>query len=333
MKPFRCIAVAALALGSIPSLAKDDTVVVYSSRGEDLIKPVFDAYTAATGTKVQYITDTEAALIQRLKGEGARTKADLFITVDAGNLWQAANEDVLQPVESKILAANVPAHLRDPQNRWYGLSVRARTIIYSTKRVKPADLSSYEDLATDKWKKRLCLRTSKKVYNQSLVAMLIVAHGEAETQKVVQGWVKNLATEVLPSDNDVIKAIDAGQCDVGIVNTYYFGRMKKDKPELNVAIFWPNQNNAGVHVNVSGAGVTKHAPNKAAGVKLLEWLSGAQAQKLFADGNLEYPVATNVQPDASVASWGPFKQNVINVSKAGELQATAIKLMDRVNYR
>jgi len=308
-------------------------VVVYSARGEDLIKPVFDAFTKETGVKVEYITDTEAALVQRLKGEAERTKADLLITVDAGNLWQAAHEGVLQPVDSATLTENVPAHLRDPGQQWFGLSVRARTVAYSTKRVKPEEISSlasYDGLADAKWKGRLCLRTSKKVYNQSLVAMLVAQHGEVKAQTIVDGWVANLATEVFPNDTDLLKAIDAGQCDVGLVNTYYFGRLKRDKPELAVALAFPN---AGVHVNVSGAGVTKYAPHKKDAVRLLEWMSGPAAQKIFADVNLEYPANPKVDPDAAVKAWGTFKQDVINVSKAGELQSVAIKVMDRAKYR
>jgi iron(III) transport system substrate-binding protein len=308
-------------------------VVVYSARNEQLIKPMFDAFTKETGITVKFVTDKEGPLMQRLKAEGANTPADVLLTVDAGNLWESANEGLLQPVDSKELEKNVPAHLRDPENRWFGLSVRARTIAYNTQKVKPGELSTYEDLAGPKWKGRLCLRTSKKVYNQSLVGMLIAQHGEAKTEEIVRGWVANLATEPFSDDTKTLEAIAAGQCDVGLINTYYYGRLMQKDPKLPLALFWPNQSGSGVHVNVSGAGVTKHAKHKAEAVKLLEFLSSSKAQNLFADVNLEYPVNPAVKPDPSVASWGSFKQNPINVSKAGEFQAAAVKLMDRAGYK
>lgn len=313
--------------------AQADEVVVYSARNEQLIKPLFDAYTGETGVRVTFVTDKEGPLMQRLKAEGENTRADLFITVDAGNLWQAAHEGLLRPVMSPTLEKNIPAHLRDPEDRWFGLSVRARTIVYNTDRVRPAELSTYEALGDPKWKGRLCLRTSKKVYNQSLVAMMIAEHGAAKTEEIVRLWVGNLATDVFPDDTKMIQAIAAGQCDVGIANTYYFGRLKQKEPKLPAALFWANQKDKGVHVNVSGAGVTRHAKHAQAAVRLLEWLSSAKAQNLYADVNLEYPVNPRVKPDAIVAAWGSFKPNPINVAKAGELQAEAVKLMDRAGYK
>ncbi len=272
-------------------------VVVYSARNEQLIKPLFDAYTKETGVKVTFVTDKEGALLQRLKAEGQNTPADMLITVDAGNLWEAAREGLLKPVKSKILAANVPAHLRDPGNQWFGLSVRARTIFYNTRKVKPADLSTYEDLGSPKWKGRLCLRTSKKVYNQSLVAMMIAEHGEPKAEQVVKSWVANLATDPFPDDTKMLEAVAAGQCDVGIANTYYFGRLMEKKPGLPLAVFWPNQKGSGVHVNVSGAGLTRYAKHEKDALALLEWLSSPKAQNLFADVNLEYPVNPAVKSD------------------------------------
>jgi iron(III) transport system substrate-binding protein len=310
-----------------------ETVVVYSARNEQLIKPVFDAYTQATGVKVRFITDKEGPLLERLKAEGPNTQADILITVDAGNLWQAAQQGLLRPVQSQALTANIPANLRDPLDQWFGLSVRARTIIYNTQKVKPSDLSTYEDLGSPKWKKRLCLRTSKKVYNQSLVAMMIAELGEAKTEKIVKSWVDNLATDVFPDDTRMMEAIAAGQCDVGIANTYYYGRLMKDKPNLSLGIFWPNQQDRGVHVNVSGAGVTQHAKHPEAAVRFLEWLSSEEAQNLFADDNLEYPANPKVKPHPQVAAWGSFKQDLVNVSRAGELQSAAVRLMDRVGYK
>lgn len=310
-----------------------EEIVIYSARNEQLIKPLFDLYKKETGVDIKFITDKEGPLMQKLKTEGANSPADILLTVDAGNLWQASNEDLLKPVDSKILKANIPAHLRDPKNRWFGLSVRARTIFYNKDKVKPADLVSYEDLANPKWNKRLCLRTSNKVYNQSLVAMMIAEHGEKKTEEIVSGWVKNLATPVFPDDTKMLEAIDAGVCDVAVANTYYFGRYAAGKADTKVGIFWPNQKTKGVHVNVSGAGVTKHAKNEKGAIKFIEWLSSEQAQNLFVDENYEFPANSKVKAGEKIASWGTFKPNVINVSKAGELQASAVKLMDRAQYK
>lgn len=331
----RLIAALLLTAVALPAAAED--VVVYSARNEQLIKPLFDAYTRDTGVQIKFITDKEGPLMARLKAEGRNTPADMLLTVDAGNLWQASEEGLLRPIQSKTLQANVPAHLRDPGNEWFGLSVRARTLVYNTRKVKPADLSTYEDLANPKWKDRLCLRTSKKVYNQSLVAMMITEYGEGKTEDIVRGWVANLATSPFPDDTKAMEAVAAGQCDVTLVNTYYFGRLMAKQPNLPLAIFWPNQNlknkAAGVHVNISGAGVTRYARNPAGAQKLIEWLSSDKAQNLFADVNLEYPVNPSVTPDKTVAAWGSFRQNLINVKEAGSLQAKAVKLMDRAGYK
>lgn len=316
----------------LPAFAAEE-VVVYSARNEQLIRPIFEAYKKETGVDVKFITDKEGPLLVRLKAEGKHTHADLLMTVDAGNLWQASREGLLRPVRSSVLAANIPPHLRDPGNEWFGLSVRARTIVYNTRKVKPSELSTYEDLGNPEWKDRLCLRTSKSVYNQSLVAMMIAELGEAKTEKIIRSWVNNLATDVFPDDTQVMRAVAAGQCDAGIVNSYYFGRLKAKEPSLPLALFWPNQEGRGVHVNISGAGVTRYAKHEAAAVRLLEWLSSEKAQNLYADIDLEYPANPQVKPASQVAAWGSFKQDQINVSRAGELQREAIKLMDRAGYR
>ena len=310
-------------------------LTIYSARKEHLIKPLFDAYSAQTGVKIEYITDKAGPLLQRLKAEGKNTRADLLITVDAGNLWHAANEGILQPVNSEVLTTNVPANLRDPNNQWFGLSLRARTIVYNTDKVKPEQLSTYAALGDKAWKGRLLLRTSKKVYNQSLVAMMIAEYGEEQTEQIVKAWVANLAAAPFSNDTKTMEAIAAGQGDVGVVNTYYFGRLKKKDPSLPLALFWPNQatEGSGVHVNVSGAGVTRHAKHPEAAIKFIEWLSSDKAQNLFADINQEYPVNPSVKASDEVASWGTFTASPFDLSKAGELQSAAIKLMDRVGYR
>ena len=316
-----------------PLVVHADEVVVYSARNEHLIKPLFDRYTQETGVQIRYITDKEGPLLQRLAAEGARTPADMLITVDAGNLWHAAQSGVLAEISSPVLEANVPVNLRDPKGRWFGLSERARTIVYSTERVQPGELSSYEDLADPKWQGRLCLRTSKKVYNQSLVASLIARHGEEGAEQIVRGWVANLAAEPFSNDTKAMEAVAAGQCDVTIVNTYYFGRLEKERPDIPLALFWPNQDSSGVHINVSGAGVTAHAKHPEAAQQLLEWLSSETAQGDFAGLNMEYPVNKTVAPDPIVSAWGTFKADDLNVNEAGRLQADAIRLMDRAGYR
>ncbi len=324
---------AALALSAAATSAHAaEEVVVYSSRIDELIKPVFDAYTAKTGVNIKFITDKEAPLMQRIKAEGENGVADLLITVDAGNLWQAEQMGILQPFTSPVIDANIPPQYRSSSHAWTGLSLRARTIVYSTDRVQPSELSTYEALADSNWEGRLCLRTGKKVYNQSLTATLIETHGAAKAEQILQGWINNLATDVFADDNAVILAVDAGQCDVGIVNTYYYGRLHQANPELRAKLFWPNQGDRGVHVNLSGVGLTQHAPHAEAAKKLVEWMTTAEAQSLFADINQEFPANPAVKPSAEVAAWGSFKADSIPVEIAGKRQAEAIKMMDRVGW-
>ena len=324
-----------LAVISMPVYASiaSDEIVVYSARKEHLIKPLFDMYAKKTDVKIKYITGNEGALLERLKAEGKNTPADMLITVDAGNLWHAAQEGVLQPVQSAALEAAIPGNLRDPDDNWFGLSVRARTIVYNTAKVDPAMLSSYEELAGEQWKGKLVLRTSKKVYNQSLVASLIAEHGQEQTADIVQGWVGNLAAAPFSNDTKALEAVAAGIGQATIVNTYYFGRLMKKKPDLPLAIFWPNQDKGGVHMNVSGAGVTKHADNRDGAIQLLEWLAGEEAQAEFAALNMEFPVNPDISPDSIVSAWGTFQGSPLNVAVYGKLQTDAIKLMDRAGYK
>lgn len=323
-------AAALMALSNVAQAA--DEVVVYSSRIDELIKPVFDAYTAKTGTKVKFITDKEAPLMARIKAEGENTPADLLLTVDGGNLWQAEQMGILQPLNSEVVKTNIPAQYRSSSDAWTGLSLRARTIVYSPERVQQSELSTYEALADENWEGRLCLRTSKKVYNQSLTATLIETHGAGKTEEIVKGWVNNLATDVFADDTALIQAVDAGQCDVGIVNTYYYGRLHAQQPDLKARLFWPNQQDRGVHVNLSGIGLTKHAPHPEAARKLVEWMTTPEAQNIFADINMEFPANPDVKPSAEVAAWGDFKADTIPVEVAGRRQAEAIMLMDRAGW-
>jgi len=328
---FRWVAIV-LVLGLSGCARGPSELVVYSARNEEHIKPIFDKYTDETGEKIRLITDDAGPLLERMAAEGANSPADMLITVDAGVLWSAAERGLLRAVESKVLDENIPEHLRDPQRRWYGLSVRARTIVYSTERVKPEELGTYESLTDPKWRGKLCLRTSKSVYNQSLVAMLIAQHGEPKTEAVVRGWVANLATTPFANDILLMQAIVAGQCDVGIVNTYYFGRLQREDANIPIKLFWADQSGDGTHVNISGAGVTAHTRNADKSLKFLEWLSQPESQAMIAGVDLEYPASPKKEPDALVASWGTFKASPLNVAHAGELQPAAVRLMDRAGY-
>ncbi|MDO4433126.1 MAG: Fe(3+) ABC transporter substrate-binding protein [Alysiella sp.] len=313
-------------------------LVVYTSRADNLLKPIVEEYHKKTGVNVKLVSGQAGPLMERMKEEGSNSPADVFITVDGGNLWQASEMGLLRPIQSKVLTSNIPPHLRDPKNQWFGLSVRARTIFYNTNKVKPAELSSYADLADPKWRGRLCLRTSNSVYNQSLVGIMIANQGLVKTKKVVEGWVANLAADPFGNDTAMLEAIGAGRCDVGIANTYYYGRLmasraKDNKPELPIGIFFADQKARGTHVNVSGAGVAKYSRQPEQAQKFIEWLSGSEAQNLYADLNKEYPANPRIKPDENVAKWGNFKQDVINVSLAGKNQRQAVMLMKQVGYK
>ncbi len=329
------LAFTTLLMGSVTQIqaASDDTITVYSSRKEHLIQPLFEKFTQDTGIEVNYLTGKGGDLIERLKLEGENTPADMFMTVDAGDLWYAGTQDIFQSVITDKIENNIPMHLRDPEGMWTGLSVRARTIVYSTDRVKPSELSTYSDLATKKWVGRLCLRTSKKIYTKSLVASIIHNQGEAKASEIVKGWVENLAAVPNAKDSHVMDAIISGQCDVGLVNTYYFGQLIEKTPDAPLKLFWANQDTTGVHVNVSGAGITKHASNSADATKLLEWLSSAKAQAIYGSLNKEYPANQNVASDEIVSAWGDFKQDKMNLAIAGKLQADAVRLMQRLDYK
>jgi len=327
----RTIAVAAL-LGSLASAAAANEVVVYSARSHYGQEPAIEAFTKKTGIQVKSHGGNSSELFDRLKAEGDKTPADVLITVDAGNLWNAAQTGLLAKIDSPETQANVPANLRDPGGRWVALTMRARTIMYNTRKVKPEQLSTYEALADPKWKNRICLRTSGYIYNQSFLATMIKRQGEPKVETVVRGWAANNPT-LINGDTKILEAIAAGQCDVGITNTYYLARILAKDPAFPVAPFFANQQGTGTHVNISGAGITAHAKNKANAVKLLEFLTSPEAQQMFADSNFEYPANPQAVVNPILARWGTFKQDDINVAAAGELQAAATKLADRAGYK
>ncbi|MBK7983273.1 MAG: Fe(3+) ABC transporter substrate-binding protein [Candidatus Competibacteraceae bacterium] len=323
---------------AVPAQAAEE-VNIYSARKEDLIKPLLDDFSKQAGIAVNLVTDKEETLLQRLQSEGANTPADLMLTTDAGRLAAAKKAGVLQAVKSETLAARIPAAYRDPDGYWYGLSVRARPIIYAKDRVKPADLSTYEGLADPKWKGKVCVRSSDSIYNQSLVAGMISHHGEAKTEAWAKGLVANFARPPKGGDRDQIKAVAAGECDVTLANTYYLGGMVNSSDEsekqaaAKVAVFWPDAKTTGVHVNVSGAGVTAHARNRANAIQLLEFMAAEAAQRWYAETNNEYPVNPAIAPSATLQSWGEFKADTLNVAKLGELNPTAVRLMDRAGWK
>ncbi len=329
-----------LPLVALATPVQSAEVNVYSGRKEALIKPLLDRFSEQTGIQTRLVTAKADTLLVRLQNEGRNTPADLFITVDAGRLHRAKKAGVLQPVESETLKAAVPAQLRDPDGQWYGLSQRARVIFYNRERVQPSELARYEDLADPKWKGRICIRGSGNIYNQSLVASMILANGEQATEEWVRGLVRNMARPPRGGDRDQIMAAAAGVCDLAVANTYYYGKMltsRKNPAQREAArkmgLLWPNQQDRGTHVNVSGAGVTRHAKNRDAAIRLLEFLVIPEAQQWYAEVNYEYPVVEGVPVSERVRSWGEFKADRVNLDRLGELNPEAVRIMDRAGWR
>ncbi|MCY4610956.1 MAG: extracellular solute-binding protein [Gammaproteobacteria bacterium] len=333
MKKLALLLLVLLAAQPVLMAADPVTLTLYSSRKAHLIEPVLELYTKQTGVQFNLHTGKPGPLLERLDAAGKNGGADVLLTVDAGNLWHAAQRGLLVPIDSEALTQSVPVALRDPENHWFGLSKRARTLAYNTEKLSPDEFSSYEDLADPKWRGRLCLRTSKKVYNQSLVATLIAHHDVEKAEEIVKGWVANLAAEPFSNDTKALQAVAMGQCDVTIVNSYYFGRLMRKEPDLKLALFWPNQDSQGVHVNISGGGLLKISPHPEEAKTFLEWLAQPEAQSLFAELNLEYPVREDVPPASEVQAWGEFRDDSLNLAEASRLQADAVRLMDRAGYR
>lgn len=323
---------------SINALAAE--VNVYSARKEKLIKPLLDKFSAETGIKTNLITAKADKLLTRMVNEGRNTPADILITTDAGRLFRAKNADLLQPIKSQLVSNTVPAHLRDVDDMWVSLSQRSRVIFYAKDRISKDQLSSYEDLADPKWQKRICVRGSGNIYNQSLVASMISVKGEEDTAKWAKGFVNNFARKPSGGDRDQIKAAAAGQCDLAIANTYYYAQMlenKKDPAQKQaaekMALFWPNQSDRGAHVNISGAAISKYSKNRDSAVKLIEFLLSSESQQWYGDVNYEYPVIEGVSINPLLKSWGDFKSDTLNLSRLGELNANAVRIMDKAGWK
>ncbi len=314
-------------------------VNVYSAREEKLIKPLLDRFTEATGIEVNLVTGEADALLARLRNEGANSPADLFITVDVGRLHRAKEAGVTQGSDAAPLIRLVPETYRDPEGHWFGLSLRARPIMYARDRVDPADLSTYEALAEDRWEGRVCIRSSSHVYNQSLVASLIAANGAERTERWAKDFVDNFARDPQGGDRDQIKAVAAGVCDIAIANTYYLAGMLTSKAEADrepaekVAVFWPNQDGRGAHVNVSGIALTRAAKNGDNAVRLIEFLLTPESQQWYAETNGEYPVRDGIEPSPVLRAWGDFKADQASLASFGPLNPEAVRLMDRAGWK
>lgn len=331
------MAFGALILAS--SLFASNEVNVYSQRHYDSDKILFKQFEKETGIKVNLVTAKAEELVAKLTIEGANTPADVLITADIGNLYQAKEKKLLQPIDSKILNENIPAHLKDTDNNWFALTKRARVFVYNPKKVDPTDLSDYFSLTQPKFKGRVITRSSTAAYNKSLLASIIANHGEEKALEFSKGLVNNFPYNPKGADKDQIKAVAAGDADIAIVNTYYLGVMliSKDEKDVEIAkslkIFFPAQQTTGTHMNISGAGVTYYSKNKDNAIKLLEFLSSVEAQEIFAEANQEYPANPKAKPSEIVASWGTFKEDSIQLNEVGKYTKEAVEIATKANWK
>lgn len=315
-----------------------EKVVIYTHRHYDTDKEIFADFTKATGIEVEVVKASADELIQRMESEGDQSPADILVSVDAGRLVRAKDKGLLQSVDSEFLNTTVPARLRDANNQWFSLTKRARVIVYDKEKVDPADLSTYADLASPNWKGKVLIRSSGNIYNQSLMASVIANEGEEAARTWAKAVTENFARTPKGNDRDQVKGILAGEGQIAVVNTYYLGKLlnSADSTEVaageNVSIFFPNQETTGAHINVSGAGVAKYAPNRENAVKLLEYLLSKEVQEKFAKANYEYPVNPNAESSDLLKSWGDFKEDELPLSKLGELNKNAVVVFDEVGW-
>ena len=312
---------------------------LYSSRHYNTDNRLYKDFEIETGIKVNLVEGKGKQLLERIKSEGRNSKADIFITADAGNLWKAQQAGIFTPISSSSLTSKVPNYFRDPQNHWFGFSKRLRVIMYNKNKVSASQLSTYEDLANSKWKGKIAIRSSSNIYNQSLVSWLVAKNGQQAIDQWSKAIVANMARKPQGGDTDQIKAVAAGIADIAVANTYYLGRLgsssnPQDKAIFDqIKVFFPNQSGSGAHVNISGGGVLKNAPNKAGAIKFLEYLVTPSAQRFFANGNNEYPVVQGIDLSPVLASFGSYKSDVFGVAKYGPGLDNAVKTMDRAGWR
>ncbi|MGC1631565.1 MAG: Fe(3+) ABC transporter substrate-binding protein [Gelidibacter sp.] len=324
---------------AVQQSTKDQVVNVYTHRHYEPDQDIFNKFEEKTGIKVKVVNASADELIQKMKMEGKQSPADVLITVDAGRLSRAKELGLLQSIDSEILENAVPLHLQDADNQWFGLTKRARIIAYAKDRVKPEELSTYEDLTAAKWKGKILVRSSSNIYNQSLMASIIANDGEEAAKKWAEGMVANMARSPKGSDRDQVKAVVAGEGDLAIVNSYYIGKMlnSPDPEEVKAAnqigLFFPNQNDRGTHINVSGAGVAKYAPNKENAILFIEYLISEEAQQVFTNANYEYPVLESVAPVQDIKNWGDFKEDNLGLNKLGEHNKKAVLIFDEAGWK
>jgi iron(III) transport system substrate-binding protein len=325
-------------MGSPDTLSSSE-LNIYSARKEALIKPLLDRFSEATGTQINLVTGKGDALLTRLQSEGINSPADLLLTVDAGRLYRAQQAGVLQPMISELLNTAIPQHLRSTDDQWFGLSVRARVIVYAKDRVDLEQLSNYEALAEPRWRGKVCARSSSNIYNQSLVASMLATKGTQHTENWLEGLVANFARTPAGGDRDQIKAVAAGLCDVAIVNSYYLGGMLRSsdpaqlKAASSVGLFWPNQDGRGTHINISGAGVTRSSQNPELAAQLIAFLASDESQRWYAEMNNEFPIRADIKVSETLRTWGDFGADKLNVTELGRNNANAIMAMDRAGWK
>ena len=314
-------------------------VNVYTHRHYEADQELFRQFEEQTGIKVNVVSASADELIQRLQMEGANSPADVLLTVDGGRLWRAKEQGLLSPVQSETLNNNIPARFRDQQGNWYGLTYRARIIAYDSTKINAPQLNTYQDLANSKWKNQVLVRSSENLYNQSLLASIIANEGPEKALQWAKGVVKNMAREPKGGDRDQVKAIAAGQGTIALSNSYYIGKMvtSDDPAEVEagkrVKVLFPNQQGRGTHINISGGGVTRHAPNRENAIRFMEFLSSAEAQEVFAQANYEYPVKEGVAWAPLLQQWGTFKADTLDMEKLGKLNAEAVTIFDKAGWK
>ncbi|MEM6766689.1 MAG: Fe(3+) ABC transporter substrate-binding protein [Bacteroidota bacterium] len=321
-----------------PAEQEEKEITLYTHRHYDTDQAIFSKFEEETGIKVNVVKANADELIQKMESEGDQSPADLLITVDAGRLVRAKSKGLLQSAESEVLEQTIPAHLRDTDNQWFGLTKRARVIVYDKNDVDPEELSTYEALADPKWKGKILIRASGNIYNQSLLASIIANDGEDAAKEWAGAVTQNMARSPKGNDRDQVKAILAGEGDLAIINTYYLGRLITSEDSLEsaagnaVSVFFPNQDDRGTHVNISGIGVAKYAPHKEDAIKFIEYLVSEEVQKTFAEANFEYPVNPSASSAELLESWGAFKEDNLPLTKLGELNKEAVITFDEVAW-